>query len=567
MERYMEFLIHSAQKRVDQFLKLQVTDPGQPDYGAIKTEMLETKPTIYVLACAAAVYCCKDSRYWHDARLLEAMNLAMDFVGRYQRDNGGLDYPSCNFNSAADTSFCFKRLIGAYRLFELYEPHAAEVESLKAKYKLVMKKALGMICSGGFHTPNHRWGIAAALMQGAGLFAEDQIWSGELLHRADLYLAEGIDGNAEGEYAERSTGNYNAVVNQAMMSMYEESGDVEFLGYVARNLNMMQTYIDPDDTIFTQNSTRQDQGKSDYPDKYFYQYLYMAAAATDPSAPYAGYHQLFDGAAHKIIHDCRERGDLAPDCLHIIMLHKEMEEYHFQNYGYLATYRKYYEDAGVLRVKTPLFGYSVLKGKSAFLYLKAGSMPVFVKIGESIGSCRNFIADTIEVEAGHETKTESECNPVICRLESVVNASYYLPFQEKQSTSDWWKMDHASRDILVNSQLKTNVVITQEEDGLTLEILTEGLSSVPVRVEICVPAGAVLENSQFHQSTGKGEGIILRDGTVTLRQGEQVMEIGPGFGTHEFKGHYSGEEANDSGYTIWMNDYTPFERKIRFRVR
>ena len=43
------------------------------------------------------------------------MNLAMDFIGRWQRDNGALDYPTCNFNSAADTSFCFKRLIAAYR--------------------------------------------------------------------------------------------------------------------------------------------------------------------------------------------------------------------------------------------------------------------------------------------------------------------------------------------------------------------------------------------------------------------------------------------------------------------
>ena len=54
------------------------------------------------------------------------------------------------------------------------------------------------------------------------------------------------------------------------------TGDGSFLGYVERNLDMMLYYIDGDDTIFTQNSTRQDQGKALYPDQYFYLYTYMA---------------------------------------------------------------------------------------------------------------------------------------------------------------------------------------------------------------------------------------------------------------------------------------------------
>ncbi len=81
----------------------------------------------------------------------------------------------------------------------------------------------------------------------------------------------------------RSTGNYNAVVNNAMMAMYQETGDEAFLGYVERNLSMMLTYMDPDDTIFTQNSTRQDQGKLEYADKYFYQYLYMCSREKNPA--------------------------------------------------------------------------------------------------------------------------------------------------------------------------------------------------------------------------------------------------------------------------------------------
>lgn len=585
MERYLRHIIRGAETRVEAFLKTQVLDQTRADYGAMEGEMIEPKPVIYVLAAAAAVYCHPDSRYYHEERLLEAMNLGMDFVGRCQRENGGFDYPSCNFNSAADTSFCFKRLIAGFRVLERWEKDSVNpgVEVLKGKYLVVMRKALEMICSGGFHTPNHRWGITAALMQGANLFGSESPYreiftddtkaggnqetgkqaamqrAGEfadrLMKRAKQYLAEGIDGSEEGEYAERSTGNYNAVVNNAMMAMFEESGDSSYLGYVVRNLHMMLTYIDPDDTIFTQNSTRQDQGKADYADKYFYQYLYMASLTEDADAPYADSHEEFDRAAHKIIRDNMERGDLAPDCLHIIMGQKRMENYHFTGYGFLETYRKFYEEAGVLRVKTERFGYSVLRGESAFLFLKAGEMPVCIKIGESIGSVRNFIPERMEVKDGE------------CVLESTVSASYYLPFAEPPATSDWWKMDHGKREILVNSELKMRVTVKEETDGLQVSVHTEGLDRVPIRVQVCIPAGAVLEHPCFRLTAGRGEDLVLKDGNVAVHHGSQVLDLGPGFGTHAFRGHYSGEEKNEAGYTVLLNDYTPFDRTFGLKIR
>lgn len=555
MERYMGHIIRSTEKRVEQFLRLQVKDISQPDFGGMKTDMIEPKPTIYVLALAMSLYCNKNSQYYHNEELLSSMNLAMDFVGRCQRENGSLDYPSCNFNSAADTSFCFKRLMGAYRILVQYEGESQTegIIKLKQKYLNVMKRSLHMIVTGGFHTPNHRWGITAALMQGASLFSEDKEFSKSLLDRAKRYLAEGIDGNEDGEYAERSTGNYNAVVNHAMMAMYEETGDLNYLGYVARNLNMMLNYIDPDDTIFTQNSTRQDQGKADYPDKYFYQYLYMAAITSD-DMPYQRYHDLFDAAAHKIIRDNMERGDLAPECLHIIMAHKEMEGYQFHGYGYLDEYRKYFADAGVLRVRKQNYCYSILKGKSAFLFFKAGDTQVYVKIGESIGSVRNFTADSMEMSEGE------------CVLKASVEASYYLPFEQPPATSDWWNMDHESREILTNSQLDTAVSVVEEEQGVLLKIHTEGLDGVPVRVQVCVPAGAVVEHDCVEFEARPGEAMILKQGCVRIRHHDRVILLGSGFKSHGFKGHYSGEERNDGGFTVMMNEYSPFDREIWVRV-
>ena len=544
MERYMAHLLKGAEYRTRQFMGSQVKNPASLQYGGIKGDIWEAKPTIYALASALAVYFHEDSCFYKSKELYQAVDLALDFIARTQREDGSFDYPSCNFKSAADTSFCFKRLIAAYRLLVKYGNPADRV--LKEKYLTIMHKALDAIREGGFHTPNHRWGIAAALLQGSNLFAAEKEFAAGLKNRAEQYLAEGIDGDEDGEYAERSTGNYNAVVNNAMMAMYQETGDEAFLGYVDRNLSMMLTYMDPDDTIFTQNSTRQDQGKLEYADKYFYQYLYMCSREKNPA---------FDGAAHKIIKDNMERGDLAPDCLHIVMNHDEMMGYHFEEYGFLEEYRKFFRHAGVLRVRKPSYTYTVLNGKSAFLYFKSKGTTLCVKIGESCCDIRNFIPQTIEEL------------PDGCRLEAEAQSWYYLPFKEKQDTSDWWKMDQSKREKLISSRLKTTLEIREKEQGLELNLKAEGLDRLPLRLEICIPAGVSIEHPAFALEAGAGESMILKDGYLEIHDGLTTVEIGPGFGEHSFKGHYSGEEINSAGYTVYANGYTPLEKHFSLMVK
>lgn len=547
MERYMAHLLKGAEYRTRQFMGSQVKNPASLQYGGIKGDIWEAKPTIYALASALAVYFHEDSCFYKSKELYQAVGLALDFIARTQREDGSFDYPSCNFKSAADTSFCFKRLIAAYRLLVKYGNPADEVITvLKEKYLTIMHKALDAIREGGFHTPNHRWGIAAALLQGSNLFAAEKEFAAGLKNRAEQYLAEGIDGDEDGEYAERSTGNYNAVVNNAMMAMYQETGNEAFLGYVERNLSMMLTYMDPDDTIFTQNSTRQDQGKLEYADKYFYQYLYMCSRERNPA---------FDGAAHKIIKDNMERGDLAPDCLHIVMNHDEMMGYHFEEYGFLEEYRKFFRHAGVLRVKKPAYTYTVLNGKSAFLYFKSKGTTLCVKIGESCCDIRNFIPQTIEEL------------PDGCRLEAEAQSWYYLPFKEKQDTSDWWKMDQSKREKLISSRLKTTLEIQEKEQGLELNLKAEGLDRLPLRLEICIPAGVSIEHPAFALEAGAGESMILKDGYLEIHDGLTTVEIGPGFGEHSFKGHYSGEEINSAGYTVYANGYTPLEKHFSLMVK
>ena len=556
MKRYIDYLIRSEEHRVDEMLFLQIKDKNYLCYGLMRGDVIEAKPTIYMMATALALYLNSRSRYYKSEKLMEALQLAADGVARVQRKSGYIDYPCCNFFSAPDTSFCYKRLNDGYRLMKKYQD-VADTTILQKKYLAIMRMAAEAIRDGGFHTPNHRWGICAALMQAAKLFADDTEFAKSLMDRTVLYLQEGIDGNSEGEYAERSTGNYNAVVNNAMMAMYQCSKDVKYLGYVERNLNMMMYYIEPNDMVFTQNSTRQDQGKEIFMDKYLYQYLYLLAYdGTDGFIKLTPEeHARFDGAAHQIIKGCAETGRQAPNCLHLLMIYDKTLDYTFENCGFLKTYHKLFKEAGVLRVKKENYSYTVMKNRSAFLYFNVNGLEAFLKIGESYCEIRNFVPDEMDVQEGKTV------------LSHTARGWYYLPWKEKQNTSDWWQMDHKKRDLMITSDLHTQVVITELADGLEISVDTDGLERLPLRMELCVPSQTTLENDHFCMETVAGKSMVLSDDYVTMTKGLTSIEFGPGACEHHFKGHYSGEEVNADGYTIYCNTYTPTKRVYTLKVK
>ena len=556
MKRYIDYLIRSEEHRVDEMLFLQIKDKNDLCYGLMRGDVIEAKPTIYMMATALALYLNSRSRYYKSEKLMEALQLAADGVARVQRKSGYIDYPCCNFFSAPDTSFCYKRLNDGYRLMKKYQD-VADTTILQKKYLAIMRMAAEAIRDGGFHTPNHRWGICAALMQAAKLFADDTEFAKSLMDRTVLYLQEGIDGNAEGEYAERSTGNYNAVVNNAMMAMYQCSKDVKYLGYVERNLNMMMYYIEPNDMVFTQNSTRQDQGEEIFMDKYLYQYLYLLAYdGTDGFIKLTPEeHARFDGAAHQIIKGCAETGRQAPNCLHLLMIYDKTLDYTFENCGFLKTYHKLFKEAGVLRVKKENYSYTVMKNRSAFLYFNVNGLEAYLKIGESYCEIRNFVPDEMDIQEGKTV------------LSHTARGWYYLPWKEKQNTSDWWQMDHKKRDLMITSDLHTQVVITELADGLEISVDTDGLERLPLRMELCVPSQTTLENDHFCMETVAGKSMVLSDDYVTMTKGLTSIEFGPGACEHHFKGHYSGEEVNADGYTIYCNTYTPTKRVYTLKVK
>ena len=521
--------------------------------------MLEAKPTIYDMATALSVYFLPQSLYYQDPSLWESLCLAMDFVERIQRRDGSFDFPSCNFFSAADTAFCFKRLLLGYDLLERFGQK--EHKTLQERYRQVMRRALLSIRDGGFHTPNHRWAIAAALLRGSRLFKEEAAFSESLKQQAHLYLAEGIDQDADGQYSERSTGNYNAVVNAALLSIHRLLPRENYLFYVENNLRMMLTFMEPDGTVFTADSTRQDQNLKRYGDNYFYQYLYAARECGKQED-----RVLFGHAAHAILRNCLLGGRRAPDCLPMILVW-QLEGVSLESAALPLSYRKYFSNSGLLRVGRGDFTYTILRGKSPFLFLRYKSLPICFRLGISYCEKRSFEADTLAIS--------EDTASLVQRMEGW----YYLPFSSEKFSSSAPSPESTperkggegapakemllfGREKLINSHLDIRVSVKDTENGLSLTLHTRGLDRLPLRLEISVPSGCGISHRAFALTAEADSFLFFKEGHLELSNTDCRLRIGPGFHEHAFTGHYSGEEHLPGSYTLFLTAYTPLDTTL-----
>jgi len=544
MKRYVEHILKCTELAADQFLKSQITQSDRPDFGGVPSNLIDMKPTVYAMQPVITCLLYEGSRYYGDTQLIKPILGALDYIEREIRPEGMVDYPMCNFSSAPDTAFCLYQLVPAYKLFLKYGDNE-NYEAIKTQLARIIKRMMAGMIQGGFHTPNHRWAVSGTLMQGYNLFKDDPIHLA-FKETADKYLAEGIDGNEDGEYAERSAGGYNGVVNDALIMLYEETGDESYLEYVRRNLHMMLNYFEPDGTVFTENSTRQDKGSREYGYFYFYEYLYVGAHFKD---------DVLLAAAHKLISDNQYRHDESPLCLYQLMLNPSLLNYELTGKKMPEEYRKQFKDSGVVRVRKGDMSYSILENKKRFLFIQKNGLQFFVRISFSYCDVRNFVAkEVIQTEDGYELLFDAK-------------GWYYLPFETDQGTSDWWKMDHSKRELYIANTVSFRVNIHELADGLKLEIHTQGRDRIPVRLEIAVPDEGRIETEDTLFIAQPGQHMIVKKGRLAATYGHTKCLISDGFAEHTHTGHYEGEEGNGSHYTAIMTAYTPIEKEIKIQFK
>ena len=540
MRTHYERMIRDTQIRAERAMKNQNRDPDSPWFGSIVMPdgVYMQKYTLTGVADMAAVYLNGESRLYHDEKLLTAMLRGLDYAASTQHENGLFDYITCNFFSAPDTAFCVGIILPVRQYLASRNVLTEGERSLFEKLDAIIHAGGRGLLEGGFHTPNHRWAIASVLAACGKIYGEE-----DLTRAAFTYLKEGIDCNADGEYSEKSAGNYNGVNNDAMLLLAESLGDPSYEQHVIRNLRMMLTYWEPDDSIFTANSTRFDKDRLVYPHSYYWSYLTLGAKYGIPE---------FLAMANYIFRIVEEKRTLSPDCLMQYMLHPELIGVESGECGTPRRYHAFYAESGIARVRRGNWSYTVMGGKSNFLYVHNGQIKLAVKLGGSFCEHRAFQA---------ETMTEDEDGTF--RLHQTMRGWYYLPFEEKPATSDWWKMDNASRPKKLGPDMDIDIAVRETRDGIDVEIETSGVAGAPWRVELAFNGIDRISNEHMTMPVRGDEVLVLRDSFFTVSGPESSMEVGPAFGLHHFtEGKEDSEAKTPGAATVYLTDYTPFRRVI-----
>ena len=531
---------------IEALLARQITQEGDPRYGGFWTENFHVEPrqSGFFLGDMMAAYCTEGSRWYLSPRLAEAIRADLTYMENHQRPDGCFDLTPCNYASPPDTAFMMNAVLCGYWLLE--KCRAPEADFMRQRlYRLIDSTSRG-IAEGGFHTPNHRWAIAACLL------SCEKITGNKALHaRALEFLREGLDINEDGEFAERSAGNYNQVNDDQMIRLYLATGDQVYLEAAAKNLEMMYAYFDPDNSVFTNNSTRQDMGTKVFGDGYYILYLMVGYFLTRPD---------LGAMAEWLWQESIGRYEM-PHVAQWLLLFPEMD-----GYGADAPFMKPFEqvdrlfpDSDIARIRDGRWSCSLLNGKANCLYFQHGSFSMYMTIYSNLCDRRNFLSDTLErTDTGY-------------RMKSHAAGWYYLPFPEDRlpGTSDWWAMDNPhTRPQTEGLPLDTILDIVKRPDGIDLHIKTEGIDQLPLRVEFSFLPGGYVRTEHFLQAAKAGESINIIDGVVeACGPGGETITLDAAFGAHDVTNRMGGAyPLSEKHYTVYFTAYTPVEKVIKIRA-
>ena len=598
MEKHYQKIIQDTQDRVVKSLQIQILDKDSPLYGgfADPTGIVQAKFAIYRVASMIAAYCNEDTCFYHDERVHDSILKGLDYVRRVQHESGLFDYITCNFFSAPDTAFCVKKLLPVYQYLMGRKdgqnggegPNAnedrnwtndrgskaqcnearssgnrcnedrsseeqnrrkqndqagltAEEERILEKVEQIVRQGAYGLLQGGFHTPNHRWAIASVLMSCSRLFD-----CKEMEEAAYTYLREGIDCNEDGEFAEKSAGNYNRINNDAMILLSEATGDPSYERHALRNLRMMLTYWEPDGSVFTANSTRFDKDRIVFPKDYYMEYLKMGMKYEIPE---------FLQMCNTIFDIVERRQITSPDFLIWFMLHPEYRKLEYQGSYRRPDFESFYRESGIARGQTGRFPYTGMNRKSTFPYLPTGTVELEMKVAGRFCAHRAFKSERME------RISEKEYH-----LKQAMKGWYYLPFEEKPPTSDWWKMDNASRDKKTGPDMQIDVWVKEVECGLDVRVKTSGVEGAPWRIELAFSGVDFLTNDYVDLPLTGSEVIVVKQGYTEVGNGRDALVVGPCFGEHHFtEGKEDSEAKTPGAATLYLAAYTPFDREIQIR--
>ena len=540
-------LVGELDQQVEGVLKRQVLD-AESTYcgGFMDGDRLVGSQSISAVASLGYAYLLSESRHYRSEELLQRILLAAEFARRHRNPSGCFDLLTTNFDSAPDAGFVVQAIapvVFAARQQAADDEGAAEIAD--ALGELIQTAAPGMV-AGGFHTPNHRWVLVAALAQAQALYPELEVSA-----TVDAYLGEGIDINADGEYSERSTGVYNAVVNRALIRAAQVLARPDLLDPVRRNLDLSYHLLHADATAVTSISTRQDRD-----------------TRAVPTGLVDGYHALAhldDNGLYAAVADwlvaCGGSGLV---CLPNYVLHPEWRATCIERTPLPERYSRVYPASGLWRVRQGAVSATAAAGLTAPFSVVCGQAELAaVKISSTYFATGQFIGEEF-AEADKGVRMQHKGRNRIYPEKDYVGGIYWLPIAE-QVNADNWREVRGRRETYELPPLEVELHVEEVAGGFDLHIRTAGgVEGVPFQIEgVFEPSGTLEMDSALVEGRA-GHTVFLKAGYALYRVGDDAIRIGPGAMEHTMW-RMRNSEIDEERLRVLIALRTPVTRTLEIR--
>lgn len=524
-------------KNYDQGVKglasYKVTDPNSPYFGGYYNGEGIPSPhsTIGVIHHICCVISCPESAYYQSKQLLIELEQAIKATLKLQHEDGTIDLLDTNFHSTPDTGFMVKRLCISYSLLKQSNtPGNTQALNLLQQF---LQRAGNALSTGGIHTPNHRWVVSAALVKLNALWPDPKY-----INRINQWLAEHIDLDADGQYTEKSSYGYSALVDRVLITIARGMNKPELYEPVRKNLLMMRYYIHPNGEVVTEASNRQDKGQIGTMENYYYAARYMAIK--DNNGEFAAICRLVEKTSPNSL------GGFLLYFLEDPTLWKELP----QSTPLPTNYVKAFPFSGLVRIRKENWDATILSNNPGWLtFHKGNSVLQAMRINASFFGKGQFQSAEIKPSGNSWV------------LNKQLEGAYYQPFEPQfiSPDGDLGKMPKSNRKTSNVQNLETTVTITPVANGIQVDFDMKGTDFVPVAIELIFRKGGKFSGVEAHPDKPNAFYCAEKQGTYTI--GTDSITFGPGKKEHRGTQLRGGLPQMD-GNTVYITGITPFKHSI-----
>ncbi len=522
-------VVRRHDEQVRQLLERQMMDARLPGFGNYPDEwgLFHAGAASGLAHVFLAAYACEGSRFHRDRLMVQRAVAAAEFLKKNQHEDGTIDLLTTNFHSTPDLAFVMHNVAAAAELARM--AGAREAEAALAPF---MEKGKRALLTGGVHTPNHRWVVCQALAELHHLSPDERC-----LRRIGQWLAEGIDIDEDGQYAERSTAVYNPVTNRALLITALRAGRPELLEPVRRNLASMLWLLHPDGEVVTEISTRQDQYARAGMERYWFPLRWLAIR--DGNGQWAA-----------LARQTEERGATVSDYLRFSELQRPLPPEQPLPDAYLRPMQA----LRILRIRRGPWDATVLmNGNSRFLTLRHGVCAV-----EGVRFASAFFGK------GQFRPSNWTLEPGGCTMRQSLEGPYYQPLDPPERvTAENFAALRARRRQSEVQRMEYEAAVKEVRNGMAVRIRAWGTANVPLAVEVILRDGVELRGVEAAPAGEKS--FVLKNGFAEARAGGCGFRFGPGLGLHGYT-QVRGAEPKPPGQSVFLCGFTPFDHQLEFTL-